>query len=206
MTPDTINKNVKQILKVLKAEFDPEFVEFKTEPNYIELDCFINVKKKVEQDGGKILYGWTIWEHKYFIEAEFHAVWENDDEDLIDITPKSNHATIILFVPDDRVNYDGRQIKNIRLNTSKNPLVNDLIIICDAYFKITNSGPLAYEHGDITSLLSQEQNDDIAFLNLAKNITLSLLQEDKTIDDLCMCDSDKKFKNCHGKDLGKRFK
>jgi hypothetical protein len=205
MTPTTINEKVKQILKLLKAEFDPEYVEFRAEPNYIELDCFINVEKKVSQDGGKIVYGWTIWEHKYFIEAEFHAVWENDDEDLIDITPKANQATRILFVPDDRVLYDGRQIKNIRLNTSKNPLVNDLIIICDAYFQITNSGKLAYEHGDITEFLTQSQKEDIAFLNLVKNITLALLQEDGTIEDLCKCNSSKRFKNCHGKDLGKRF-
>ena len=206
MTPETMNENFKAILKALKAEFDPEFVELKVEPGFQELNCFINVEKKVASDGGRIIYGWTIWEHKYFIEAEFHAVWENEDEDLIDITPKSNHATRILFVPDDRVVYDGKQVKNIRLNTSKSPLVNDLIIVCDAYFKITNSGNLAYEHGNITNLLSPQQTVDIAYLNLTKNIIFALMQEDGSVDNLCKCNSGKKFKNCHGKDLAKKFK
>lgn len=206
MTPETITENVTQILKALKAEYDPEWVIFKAESGYEELDCFVNVKKKMEKDGGKIVYGWTIWEHKYFIEAEFHAVWQDDNEDLIDLTPKSNSAQKILFLPDDRIRYDGKQIKNFRLNTSGNPLVNDLITVCDAYFKIVNTGKLAFEHGNITDQLSHAQNEKITYLDLAKNIVLSLLQEDGSVDDLCKCSSGKKFKNCHGKDLKKKFK
>lgn len=206
MTPKAINENVNRLLKVLKAEFDPEFVDLKLEPGFEELDCFINVEKKVSKDGGEIVYGWTIWEHKHFIEAEYHAVWENSDEDLIDLTPKANQETRILFVPDDRLGYNGRQVKNVRLNTSKNRLVDDLIVVSEAYFKITNSGKLAYEHGDITGLLSEKQTEDIAYLNLTKDIILTLLQEDGSIEDLCKCNSGRKYKNCHGKNLAKRFK
>lgn len=205
MTPKSINDKVEEILKQLNAEYDPEYVEFNEEPECKELDCFINVEKKVSKDGGKAVYGWAIWEHKYFIEAEFHAVWENDEEDLFDITPKSNNGVRILFVPDDRIQYNGRQIKNVRLNTSKKPLVNNLITICDAYFKITSSGKLAYEHGDITNLLTQKQSINISYLNAAKSIVLKLLEEDKDVDDLCKCNSGKKFKNCHGLNLAKKF-
>lgn len=57
--------------------------------------------EKVRHDGGAIVFGWTIWEWpKVMLTAEFHAVWESPDGDLIDITPKPQRETSIIFVPD----------------------------------------------------------------------------------------------------------
>lgn len=75
--------------------------------------CSDGVQEKVQNDGGQILYGWTIWEWPgVLLTAEFHAVWRNECGDLYDITPKPSGETKILFVPDGRYgpefNFDKR--------------------------------------------------------------------------------------------------
>jgi hypothetical protein len=64
--------------------------------------CSDGVSEKVKNDGGRIQFGWIIWEWpKVFLTAEFHAVWVSPGSDLVDITPKPQHETRIVFVPDD---------------------------------------------------------------------------------------------------------
>jgi hypothetical protein len=62
--------------------------------------CVDGVLEKVKQDGGAIVFGWTLWEWpKVMLTAEFHSVWESPAGDLIDITPKPQRETTIVFVP-----------------------------------------------------------------------------------------------------------
>ncbi len=61
--------------------------------------CSDGVRLKVAADGGQPVYGWTIWEWgSAFLTAEFHCVWRSPTGDLIDITPKPNRETTIVFV------------------------------------------------------------------------------------------------------------
>jgi hypothetical protein len=203
MTPQTINENVNKLLKVLDAEYEPIFLDLTIDPSAAILDCFENVSKKVALCGGRVIYGWSIWEHKHFIEAECHAVWEDKDENLQDITPKPNNRKNILFVEDDRIKYEEKQIANIRLNTSGNPLVDDLIATCNAYFRITNAGELAFANGDISHLLTDEQSKKLYYISAMKDMILKLLDVDGNKNSLCLCPKREKFKNCHGKDLVK---
>jgi hypothetical protein len=63
--------------------------------------CSDGVREKIKHDGGSIVFGWTIWEWpKVLLTAEFHAVWQSPSGKLLDITPKPQHETSILFVPD----------------------------------------------------------------------------------------------------------
>ncbi|WP_156408872.1 hypothetical protein [Rhizobium sp. Root708] len=64
--------------------------------------CNLTVAAKVQQDGGGPLHGWSIWELPDALwTAEFHVVWKAPDGTLIDVTPKPDGETSILFVPDD---------------------------------------------------------------------------------------------------------
>ncbi|WP_434729570.1 hypothetical protein [Rhizobium binae] len=57
---------------------------------------------KIQQDGGTPLHVWTIWELPDALwTAEFHVVWKAPDGSLVDVTPKPDGETSILFVPDD---------------------------------------------------------------------------------------------------------
>jgi hypothetical protein len=63
--------------------------------------CSDGVLEKVKNDGGGIVFGWTIWEWpRVLLTAEFHAVWSAPNGELADITPKPHGETDIVFVPD----------------------------------------------------------------------------------------------------------
>jgi hypothetical protein len=99
-------------------------------------ECFENLKIKIKKDGGRIKYGWTIWECPHIlIEAEFHGIWVSPKNDEIDITPYWVNIKKILFLPDDTRKYEGKRVDNIRRSISKNPLVLQFIKACEEVFE-----------------------------------------------------------------------
>lgn len=114
-------------------------------------ECFAIVPKQIAAQGGVQLTGWAIWEVPgVYIEAEFHAVWQRPDGEVIDITPRPFVSDCILFLPDTKRQYAGRQVDNVR-----KPLVrdNDLVrffFLLRRRFEILNQGDLANQHGEIS--------------------------------------------------------
>jgi len=39
------------------------------------MQAFANVTSAIKESGGKAVYGWSLYEGKYCVEAEYHAVW-----------------------------------------------------------------------------------------------------------------------------------
>ncbi len=71
------------------------------------VECFHNVNKYKELNGGDIVYGWCIWQHtKIMLEAEFHSVWKSPEGAYLDITPNPINFKRILFLPDHKLKYD----------------------------------------------------------------------------------------------------
>lgn len=67
----------------------PVFVDVIQETDAQINECFPNIVRKIDRDGGAIEYGGKIWEWpNILIEAEFHSVWIAPDGTYIDITPK----------------------------------------------------------------------------------------------------------------------
>ncbi|MDG9854134.1 hypothetical protein N7403_09750 [Pseudomonas nitroreducens] len=114
------------------------------------LECFNIVPEHIVIHGGKQLTGWALWEVPgVFIEAEFHCVWQDADGVLHDLTPRPIPFERILFLPDSRREYRGRQVDNVR-----QALVNDrdvfrFLYLAKRIVEITNAGDLAYQHGEI---------------------------------------------------------
>jgi hypothetical protein len=116
-------------------------------------DCTENVASVIERHGGSIEYGWQLWETLpgLMIEAEFHAVWKDEDGARLDVTPKA-HPSInrIAFLPDPNLVYEGRQIDNIRRPLTDEPLIAALIQAAEDWYEATNRGDLADFHGQLT--------------------------------------------------------
>jgi hypothetical protein len=118
----------------------PEYV--KVEPVAgAEIDqCFFNVDEHVKNTDGKATNGWTIWIWpKVFIEAEHHCVWEKDDGELQDITPKRDGEETILFVRDRNAVFDwsGRTTKiNKKRNISGKKFVSKYLTLTSQRQKI----------------------------------------------------------------------
>jgi MYND finger len=64
--------------------------------------CLANVNTVIKKHGGKAIRGWTLWEGKYIIEAEFHVVWlPNNEKEIINVTENIDHRPYSgLFIPD----------------------------------------------------------------------------------------------------------
>lgn len=130
--PEIITEKIREFCAAISPGQIPLNVTVKPHPNSIINECFTNVKEIVEEKGGKIQFGWTIWEWpRVLIEAEFHAVWFSPEQQLIDITPKIPPCDTILFLPDNKMEYDYTRecysVDNHRWPLSKDQLINDYI-------------------------------------------------------------------------------
>jgi hypothetical protein len=106
-TPQTITGIVESFAALLGGT--PAFVQVRQDQYGLYGWCSDGVLEKVKNDGGGIRFGWTIWEWpSVMLTAEFHGVWISPEGLLIDITPKPQRETQIVFVPDESypMNFD----------------------------------------------------------------------------------------------------
>lgn len=79
------------------------------DPRYLARNCHINVFHRVQEAGGRLQYGWIIWQHHgtKFCEGEFHSVWVDPQGNEIDITPRPDGEESVVFLPDNtrRIEY-----------------------------------------------------------------------------------------------------
>ena len=122
-------------------------------------ECFSIVPQHIAAHGGDQVFGWTIWEWPgVLIEAEFHCAWRQPDGVLLDITPKSAPIPRILFLPDSRRTYKGRQVNNVRKPRNHDPAVKRFCELCSRLHRALNEGELADYHGAVE--LSKEATRD----------------------------------------------
>ncbi|OZQ77433.1 hypothetical protein [Paenibacillus odorifer] len=194
MFPDFNEIKFIRLLNKINSGYEPVFIPIVTESFATINECFSNVQKKVDLDGGSIVYGWQIWITELICEAEFHAIWKTSEGKLIDITPKIPHVDAILFVQDDSTTYKGVQIDNIRVNNTENPIVNDFIDIHRNLFKIRNKGERAFHH---KCTLSREEAT--VYLNL-ETFSLALknyIYQGGQTNTYCFCGSGWSYADCH---------
>ncbi|WP_375527399.1 hypothetical protein [Paenibacillus terreus] len=198
MVPDLNDIKVKRILKKINSKYEPIYIPVVSESYALLNECFPNVEKKVKLDGGSIVFGWQIWKTPLICEAEFHGIWKSHDGNLLDITPKNPHVESILFIQDDNVLYNGAQIDNIRINNTDNPLVNDIIDIHKALFRIRNKGDRAFVY---KSTLKGEEARVYRNLESFGSILQNYIYQGGQINAHCFCGSGYLYTDCHRREL-----
>jgi len=190
----------------IDAEFEATYVEHKPIEADV-LDCFNIVSNHTNQHGGKSILGWQIWKSTILIEAEAHAVWEVPGTDeLLDISPKQGISVErILFIEDSRLNYEGKQINNVRLNITKNQLVDHFIELANLFFHFQNKGIRAQYH-DLSKILTLTEIQEIQDIHDWKSKLEFYIYSGNTQESACFCGTEKKYKNCHGKNFGQTIK
>lgn len=101
-TPDRLTKSIIEICRKLnKGKFGLGYVQTKVESDCLPSRCFDNVMSKVEKDGGRIQFGWKVFEQSNeAVVVRFHAIWISPEGTLIDITPDPLTTDKILFLAD----------------------------------------------------------------------------------------------------------
>jgi hypothetical protein len=165
-------------------------------------ECFPAVAEQIRRHGGTQVLGWQLWQTKFLVEAEFHAVWCAPDGSLHDITPKQLRTAKILFLPDPDTVYQGANIDNVRLNSTGNAICDDFIKACEAVFYLENKGERAHQRE--VELLGKEAVLH-GFLVKMRAGTNEMLRDGLTEKSPCPCDSQRTYEECHGPLLKKMF-
>ncbi|WP_157962052.1 YecA family protein [Acuticoccus kandeliae] len=168
------------------------------DPAAVARNCFVNVKEKVERDGGRIVYGWTIWEYPgVFIEAEHHAIHRDGEDRLRDITPADpGEGHQRLFLRDDTHPFDFERpwahLDNVRQALSKDPLIDRLFELSAERHKLFASlgavGLVQLPDDVADQLMHIGAKHDQALFDIGMKYT--------GVNDPCFCGSGRKFKKC----------
>jgi hypothetical protein len=154
--------------------------------------CFYNVKDKVTQDGGKIQYGWIIWENPgVLIEAEFHSIWVSPQNEYIDITPKEDGERQILFLPDTTRVWEDIPVENIRMPLVNNTYTRQLIKYSEEMFRLRKR-----YFRDGQSLIPYEEILRVEEQFGLNSLSINFMPVSRNAP--CPCGSGKKYKKCHG--------
>lgn len=190
---------INKLTAKMGLDMAPEEVPVQIAPYSRVHQCYSNVEEKVNCDGGRIHYGWVIHITNTLCEAERHAVWEDDTEDLYCITPNTDSKDAIIFLSDNRPVDPLDQIDNIRINKTNDPVVDDFIYVCEVV------GELWYR---FTTRLNDEEvsspevvREVIEKYDQFKGLIYGLIKHGRKERSVCFCGSEKKFIHCHSKML-----
>jgi hypothetical protein len=188
------SKHLALIEQFVNSEFETVSVPIQRFPFSKERDCYENVDKAIALHGGQKQYGWAVIENELFIEAIHHAVWENQEEELVDVTKWNIPGRRILFIPDDRIEYDGRIVESILMNITGNVIVEDFINVSHMMTLIESNGARKVEgvirlENDLKVLYEKYHMLGMHLLHYSGN--------NSPLSIKCFCGSGKGYGDCH---------
>lgn len=177
----------------------PLLVPVIPEPNALNGFCSENVRSKIATDGGELVNGWQFYNTPYWLEAEFHAIWKSPSGVLIDITPSQLDSSQNFFIPDPNRTFDGTYRDNLRINSTGNPLVDGLILVEEAIFKLQDQFYDAKGVGlPNVSEKTIWKNDILAEISSTLTDMIAHYQNETSP---CFCTSNVPYNSCCGIDL-----
>jgi hypothetical protein len=191
VTPLHFHKFLQRLCVRIGSRHEPVRLPVSRMPDSVPLECFENVNRCIEQQGGTRQYGWLLWEWPHvMVEAEFHCVWRDPGGQLREITGSAERELEVLFVPDDTRIYAGRRVDNLRLAIRDDQLVHDLIWCAAERYRFSD---WLSRGGNIASVPDSE----FGFARVHELACL-MIAEGKRASDDCGCGSGKRYKRCHG--------
>ena len=195
VTPALIDDSIRALCSRLVPDGVPIYVSVHPEHDAEIEDCFVNVARKVNREGGTILHGWQIWDWVgVLVEAEFHAIWVSPDGANVDLTPKKDGEQRILFLSDPARRWTGQYIDNVRQPLVVTQLFKDLEAVSKRLV-------LEYNRGERVSEGVALDPKVVIPLQELKQAIGHLLNTGGNVESLCPCGSSRKYKNCHRKIL-----
>ena len=111
-----ISKALLKLAKQIDSSWLPDYIAVEPGEECFPGRCFDNVAGMVRRRGGDMLTGWILREvPTAFVEGSFYAVWRGPDGRVVDVTPRTDERTSILFQPDSKTRWDGTEIEPRRM-------------------------------------------------------------------------------------------
>lgn len=194
-TPPQITPAVRRLVGQVTLDGQAIYLTVQPEADAIVNECFPNVEAKIARSGGSMLCGWQLWEWPHvMIEAEFHAIWLSPEGAMVDITPKPQGESHILFVPDPRRRYAGIAVDNVRLPLRGDQLIRHFIRVAELKTLVMNRGERAGQYGEVSV-----PRHEIEPLLMAQHFLGTSLASGLRDHDPCLCGQGGKYKRCHGR-------
>jgi hypothetical protein len=199
--PLVIDDAVRALARSIRADRDPLYLSITACSQDVALDCFNNVRRRIDRDGGALRTGWAIWEWpRVYVEAEHHAVWEDPEGALYDITPgQTPNQRRRLFLDDDLATYDfdnpGILRDNQRLALSDSTLVPAFFAAAAERTRILNLIPGV---GAVSTDLATARLLEAATTQVAR-LQAQIAMTHTPARAPCFCGGRKLFKQCHGR-------
>lgn len=195
-TPDTISKDIQRLCNKVSPGQHPVYVDVTPDSEAAPNQCFPNTAKRVAESGGCVVHGWQVWEWlDVLVEAEFHGVWQRPDGSLVDITPKECPIARILFLPDPRRHFEGRQVDNVRLPLTNDPNVIEFIALSEERYRIMNKG----DRADQSGLVRVPRSEIEPLYRRMAELRPLLDKPSPRRESPCHCGSGRKYRKCCGK-------
>lgn len=187
-TPIRVTDKIMELCSGIVSDVIPEYVPVAAQEWCLPNECFPNVERMVQEQGGQQINGWAIWQWaNILVEAEAHSVWRSPEGELMDITPYVNGENEILFLRDDNMVYKGNTIASIRLALTSSKLVAEYIWLMNERDRIMSETP-----GRMCSIPKP-------LLDRIEEIK-AILHEDVRGNEFCPCQSGLKYKKCCGRE------
>jgi len=131
--PREMTPEIEAFCRELDPAGKPVWVDVRPAPGISPGEDFASLKAHVGSQGGRVQFGWVLSENSgWFLEAEFHGVWVTPRGELLDILPRPDGSTRILFLPDAHRSFHGESIPNRFRALSRSPEV--LAVVQSAEF------------------------------------------------------------------------
>lgn len=186
-TPAGITDKIMELCDRRVPGAAPVYIPVKAAGWSLVNECFPNVQRMVRENGGQQVNGWAVWQWANIaVTLEAHAVWENPEGKLEDITPHICGEREILFLRDDSVVYSGTPIGSIRQPLTGSPLVEELIELLNERDRIMSAAPGRLCEMPKSLLIRIRQIQETLHREAGRN-------------DPCPCQSGLKYKKCCGR-------
>lgn len=171
-TPAVISSSIRKLCKDVAGSAEP---------------AFIPVRTNSDDAGLTAVPGWAIWQcADALIEAEFHVARRTPEGELVDVAARPGGEETILFVEDPRRSAAAQPVDRERRALRRDPLIEDFITLGRKQFLLLHGG-----QADEPALMRR--------LAVSQLIVKNMLERGLGGDDACLCNSGKRYKNCHGK-------
>lgn len=111
-----MTKGILKLARQIDSQSAPEFVVVEPADGCLLNQWFQNVPAVVRKLGGSVQHGWRLREQPLaYVEGQFCAVWRRPDGQCVDVTPRTDGLTAILFLPDTKMVWQGEDVEPRRL-------------------------------------------------------------------------------------------
>lgn len=193
-TPVRVTDKIMELCGGITPDVHLKYVPVAVQEWSRPMECFPNVERMIQEQGGQQVNGWAIWQWaNILVEAEAHSVWRSPKGQLMDITPHDNGEGEILFLHDAGMVYPEQRIGNVRLALTGSLLAAELVDLGDRIDAVMCS----YKPGMEIPL--SELRRQLLPLKERREAILEMLNQKVGRNDPCPCQSGLKYKKCCGR-------